>query len=144
MLIVKKLGFGFGKYVFNGARTFNTHRVDSIRKLRDLTGSPITECKKALEDSNYELESAILLLQKHGKTIVDHKASIMINYWITILNMLEIATEEGLVCLHKNANFITSLILRSQTDFITKTQDFQRTLLELSKIFIRYETGLDF
>ena len=75
-----KLGFGFGKYVFNGARTFNTHRVDSIRKLRDLTGSPITECKKALEDSNYELENAILLLQKHGKTIVDHKASIMINY----------------------------------------------------------------
>ncbi len=41
--------------------------TDLIKKLREKTNAPMMDCKKALEESNGDLETAIDILRKKGQ-----------------------------------------------------------------------------
>ena len=43
-----------------------TFSVELIKQLRELTGSPLNECKKALQEANSDVNKAAEILRKKG------------------------------------------------------------------------------
>ncbi|MDN5931966.1 MAG: translation elongation factor Ts [Pseudonocardia sp.] len=78
-----------------------------VKKLRDLTGSGMMDCKKALEDSDGELDKAVELLRIKGAKDVGKRAGR--------------DTANGLVV----AEGGTMVQLNCETDFVAKSADFQ-------------------
>jgi elongation factor Ts len=84
----------------------NYSAVD-VKKLRDLTGSGMMDCKKALEESEGDLEKAVELLRIKGAKDVGKRAGR--------------DTANGLVA----AEGGTMVELDCETDFVAKSPDFQ-------------------
>src|SRR3712207_6177163 len=84
----------------------NTTAAD-VKRLRELTGSGMMDCKKALEESDGDLEKAVELLRIKGAKDVGKRA--------------ERATSNGLVA----ASGGTMVELACETDFVAKSEDFQ-------------------
>jgi 16S rRNA processing protein RimM len=78
-----------------------------VKKLRDLTGSGMMDCKKALEESDGELDKAVELLRIKGAKDVGKRAGR--------------DTANGLVA----AEGGTMVELNCETDFVAKSADFQ-------------------
>src|ERR671916_1141431 len=78
-----------------------------VKRLRELTGSGMMDCKKALEQSEGDLEKAVELLRIKGAKDVGKRA--------------ERATSNGLVV----ADGGTMVELNCETDFVAKSADFQ-------------------
>jgi elongation factor Ts len=78
-----------------------------VKRLRELTGSGMMDCKKALEESDGDLEKAVELLRIKGAKDVGKRA--------------ERATSNGLVV----AAGGTMVELDCETDFVAKSSDFQ-------------------
>ncbi|NMH96120.1 translation elongation factor Ts [Pseudonocardia acidicola] len=78
-----------------------------VKRLRELTGSGMMDCKKALEESDGDLEKAVELLRIKGAKDVGKRA--------------ERATSNGLVV----ASGGTMVELDCETDFVAKSDDFQ-------------------
>ncbi|MCO1654378.1 translation elongation factor Ts [Pseudonocardia humida] len=78
-----------------------------VKKLRDLTGSGMMDCKKALEESDGNIEQAVELLRIKGAKDVGKRAGR--------------DTANGLVA----AAGGTMVELNSETDFVAKSEDFQ-------------------
>jgi elongation factor Ts len=77
-----------------------------VKRLRELTGSGMMDCKKALEESEGDLEKAVELLRIKGAKDVGKRA--------------ERATSNGLVV----AEGGTMVELNCETDFVAKSDDF--------------------
>ena len=98
----------------------NKNLLDSIKKLRELTGVGFKDCKIALDDSNGDIEKSIEFLRKKGIA----KASKKMNR----------TASEGLA-LVKEAKLKISLIeVNSETDFVAKNENFINFCKELSEI----------
>ncbi len=78
-----------------------------VKKLRDLTGSGMMDCKKALEESDGELDKAVELLRIKGAKDVGKRAGR--------------DTANGLIA----AEGGTMVELNCETDFVAKSADFQ-------------------
>ena len=78
-----------------------------VKKLRDLTGSGMMDCKKALEESEGDFDKAVELLRIKGAKDVGKRAGR--------------DTANGLVA----ADGGTMIELNSETDFVAKSADFQ-------------------
>jgi elongation factor Ts len=78
-----------------------------VKRLRELTGSGMMDCKKALEQSDGDLEKAVKLLRIKGAKDVGKRA--------------ERATSNGLVVAAGGA----MVELACETDFVAKSADFQ-------------------
>jgi len=78
-----------------------------VKRLRELTGSGMMDCKKALEESDGDVEKATELLRIKGAKDVGKRA--------------ERATSNGLVA----ASGGTMVELNCETDFVAKSADFQ-------------------
>ena len=46
-----------------------------VKKLREMSGAPMMECKKALEEAGGDLEKAFTVLRKRGQAVAAKKAS---------------------------------------------------------------------
>jgi elongation factor Ts len=82
-----------------------------VKRLRDLTGSGMMDCKKALEESAGDLEKAVELLRIKGAKDVGKRA--------------ERATSAGLVAGQSTDAGGTLVELLCETDFVAKSDDFQ-------------------
>jgi elongation factor Ts len=82
-----------------------------VKRLRELTGSGMMDCKKALEESDGDLEKAVELLRIKGAKDVGKRA--------------ERATSAGLVAAASDASGGTMVELLCETDFVAKSDDFQ-------------------
>jgi len=78
-----------------------------VKRLREITGSGMMDCKKALEDSDGDLDKAVELLRIKGAKDVGKRA--------------ERSTSNGLVA----ASGGTMVELNCETDFVAKSGDFQ-------------------
>ena len=78
-----------------------------VKQLRELTGSGMMDCKKALEESDGDFDKAVELLRIKGAKDVGKRA--------------ERATANGLVV----AEGGTMVELNCETDFVAKSADFQ-------------------
>ena len=44
-------------------------KAEDVKRLREVTGAPMMECKRALESSNGDFDGAIVYLRKHGQAV---------------------------------------------------------------------------
>ena len=79
-----------------------------VKKLRDLTGAGMMECKKALEESDGDIDKAIEALRISGAAKAAKRGA-------------ERTTANGLVASQDNV----MVELLCETDFVAKSEDFQ-------------------
>ena len=84
-----------------------------VKELREMTGAGFMDCKKALNESNGELQEALEFLQKKQLASVDKRAG-------------RIAAE-GLVgsYIHAGGSIGVLLEVNCETDFVARNEDFQ-------------------
>ncbi|GAA4916085.1 translation elongation factor Ts [Streptomonospora salina] len=84
-----------------------------VKKLRDLTGAGMMDCKKALEDSDGDFDKAVEFLRVKGAKSVGKRA--------------ERTTTNGLVVLKQDDDTAAVLVeLGCETDFVAKNEQFQK------------------
>ncbi len=93
--------------------------IDQIKQLREETGSAPTQIKKAIEESNGDLDKARELLRVWGKNISIKKGSR--------------DAKSGLIetYLHPNAQNGVLLDIRCETDFVAKSLEFKNLAHEI-------------
>lgn len=96
---------------------------DLIKKLREMTGAGFVDCKKALENSNNDLNAAIEWLQKNGAAKAVKKSS-------------NIAAD-GLVSISKDDQNVVIYEVNSQTDFVAMNEDFKKLVDKIGKILVK-------
>lgn len=82
-----------------------------VKELRERTGAGMMECKKALIESNGDIEAAIEAMRISGQAKVAKKAG-------------RIAAE-GLIIVKQNGNTSVMVEINSETDFVAKGDDFK-------------------
>ena len=94
--------------------------IDQIKKLRDETGISVGECKKALEQSQGDMEKARVLLKEWGKRVAEKKQ--------------ERQTTEGLVESYVHSTGKTGVLLEvhCETDFVSRSPEFKTLCHELA------------
>tara|TARA_Y100000591_G_scaffold333197_1_gene374514 strand:+ start:711 stop:1577 length:867 start_codon:yes stop_codon:yes gene_type:complete len=98
----------------------NKDLLDSIKKLRELTGVGFKDCKAALDDTNGNLEKSIEFLRKKGIAKASKKMSR--------------SASEGLALVKEIDGQISIIEINSETDFVAKNSDFINFCKELSDI----------
>ena len=90
-----------------------------VKKLRDITGAGMMDCKKALTEANGDIEKAIENLRKKGQKLSDKRA--------------DREAKEGVVIALTSDDRKKGIVLRlsCETDFVAKTDSF----IDLTKAF---------
>ena len=91
-----------------------------VKALREKTGIGMMDCKKALEESNGNMDGAIEYLRKNGLAASAKKAD-------------RVATE-GIVesYIHPGGRVGVIVEVNSETDFVARTEGFQRMVKEIA------------
>jgi elongation factor Ts len=94
--------------------------ADTVKKLRDLTGAGMLDCKKALEETGGDLEKAKEILRQRGIAIAEKKAAQ--------------ETRQGLVeaYIHADGRLGALVELNCQTDFVARTDGFRALAHDLA------------
>ena len=84
--------------------------MSDISKLRKLTGAGMMDCKKALEETNCDMDAAVEIIRKKGQAVAakreDREAS------------------EGCVLSASENGFAAIVALKCETDFVAKNEGF--------------------
>jgi elongation factor Ts len=85
----------------------------TVKELRDMTGAGMMDCKKALIESNGDVEKAVNVLRQQGLSKAAKKADRTAN--------------EGLIYsyIHPGSKLGVLLEINCETDFVARTDDFQ-------------------
>ena len=98
----------------------NKDLLDSIKKLREMTGVGFKDCKSALDESKGDIEKSIEFLRKKGIAKASKKMSR--------------TASEGLALVKEQGGQISIIEINSETDFVAKNNDFINFCKELSDI----------
>ncbi|HLR72129.1 MAG TPA: translation elongation factor Ts [Pseudogracilibacillus sp.] len=90
-----------------------------VKELREKTGAGMMDCKKALTETNGNMEEAIDFLRKSGAAQAAKKQD-------------RIAAE-GTTFIEINGNDAVLLEVNCETDFVTKNETFQKLVADLAK-----------
>lgn len=87
--------------------------AQEVKKLRDKTGAGMMDCKKALQESDGDMDKAMDILKRQGIAKAEKKSSRTAN--------------EGRITsyIHPGGRIGVLLELNCETDFVAKTDDFQ-------------------
>lgn len=91
-----------------------------VKELREITGCGMMDCKKALSDSDGNMDKAIELLREKGLAAAAKKAG-------------RIAAE-GIVSEYVDGNVGVIIEVNSETDFVAKNADFQEFVKGVAKV----------
>ena len=88
--------------------------LDDLKQLRKATGAGMLDCKKALEESDGDMQKAITFLREKGIKVASKKASR--------------DADEGLVIsyIHPPGKLGVLVEINCETDFVARTEDFQK------------------
>lgn len=89
-----------------------TISANLVNELRQRTGAGLMDCKKALTESNGDLEKAIEAMRKAGQAKADKKA--------------DRTAAEGVVIVRSNDNGAVMLEINSETDFVARDENFTK------------------
>ena len=87
-------------------------KTADIAKLRKLTGAGMMDCKKALQESNGDLDKAIELIRERGKAIANKRAD------------REASEGAALAATTADKKVGAVVVLNCETDFVAKNEDF--------------------
>ena len=87
--------------------------ADIVKKLRDKTGAPMMDCKRALQETDGNEEKAIDYLRKKGSKVAEKRA--------------DRASNQGAVesYIHAGSRIGVLIELNCETDFVAKTDAFR-------------------
>ncbi|PIU67891.1 MAG: translation elongation factor Ts [Armatimonadetes bacterium CG07_land_8_20_14_0_80_40_9] len=97
-----------------------TVTAKEVKNLRERTGAGIVECKKALVETEGDLEKAIEFLRKEGIATAEKRA--------------QKETKEGLIeaYIHPGSRLGVLLEVNCETDFVARTEEFKSLVRDLS------------
>ena len=92
--------------------------ASQVKELREITGAGMMECKKALTETDGNIEAAVEVLKKSGAAKVEKKAS-------------RIAAE-GIAKVAVSGNTAVVAEVNSETDFVAKNEIFQKFVQDVA------------
>jgi elongation factor Ts len=97
-----------------------TISASDVKELRERTGAGFMDCKRALEESNGDLEKAIALLRERGLAAAAKRAGR--------------DAREGLVSsyIHPGGRVGVLIEVNCETDFVARTDEFQKLVHNLA------------
>ena len=95
-----------------------------VKELRERTGSGMMECKKALVESNGDIDVAIETMRKAGLAKADKKS--------------DRVAAEGVIAIETSADGKNAVMLEvnSETDFVAKADDFINFVAQVGKVVL--------
>ncbi|OGF30878.1 translation elongation factor Ts [Candidatus Falkowbacteria bacterium RIFOXYD2_FULL_35_9] len=96
--------------------------VQTIQKLRRVTGAGMVDCKNALDEANENFDLAIEILRKKGEAKAAKKADRTAN--------------EGLVSVARADGKVAVVALNCETDFVARNEDFIKAGQDLAQSLI--------
>jgi elongation factor Ts len=95
--------------------------AEAVKALRERTGAGMMECKKALVETNGDLEAAAEIMRKSGLTKADKKAGRV--------------AAEGVIVIERSADGRKAAVVEvnSETDFVAREKDFQSFAAAVAK-----------
>ncbi len=91
-----------------------------VKELREMTGAGMMDCKKALNETNGDLDAAVEYLRKNGQAKAEKKAG-------------RIAAEGIVKTVVKDDKVAAIVEVNSETDFVAKNADFQAYVAEVAE-----------
>lgn len=94
--------------------------AETVKELRERTGAGFMDCKRALTETDGDLEAAILLLRERGLAAAAKKAGR--------------DAREGLVSsyIHTGGRVGVLIEVNCETDFVARTEEFQKLVRDLA------------
>ena len=94
--------------------------ADIVKKLRDKTGAPMMDCKKALQETNGDEEKAIDYLRKKGSKVAEKRS--------------DKAANQGAIesYIHAGSKIGVLVELNCETDFVAKTDSFKNLAKDIA------------
>jgi elongation factor Ts len=93
--------------------------INKVKQLRQETGVSFTDCKKSLEEAGEDIKKAKEVLRRWGRELAGKKS--------------EREAKEGIIesYLHPNRKVGVLLDIRSESDFVAKSPEFQKLAHEI-------------
>jgi elongation factor Ts len=100
--------------------------AEAVKLLRERTGAGMMECKKALVETNGDLEAAAELMRKTGLAKADKKASRV--------------AAEGMIVIERSSDSKRAAVVEvnCETDFVAREQDFQAFAGNVAKVVLAH------
>lgn len=100
--------------------------AEAVKLLRERTGAGMMECKKALVETNGDLDAAAELMRKAGLAKADKKASRV--------------AAEGMVVIERSGDSKRAAIVEvnCETDFVAREHDFQAFAANVAKVALAH------
>jgi elongation factor Ts len=94
--------------------------AEAVKKLREMSGAPMMECKKALEEADGDPEKAFTILRKRGQAAAAKRAGR--------------ATSQGLIgaYVHPGSQIAVIVELNCESDFVARNSEFQELAHDLA------------
>lgn len=94
--------------------------LDDVKKLREITGAGMLECKNVLVDSGNNFDKALNILKKKGLEVAEKKK--------------ERITKQGIIeAYNHNGGKVVSVVeVLCETDFVARNEDFKAFAHELA------------
>ena len=93
--------------------------ADSVKQLRERTGAGMMECKRALVETQGDLDAAAELMRKTGLAKADKKATRV--------------AAEGTVVIERSGNTAVLAEINCETDFVARSDEFQAFAREVAQ-----------
>ncbi len=100
-----------------------------VKELRDKTGAGMMDCKKALTETDGDLESAVDWLRKKGVAAAEKKAGRV--------------AADGLVGVYVEGNRGALVEINSETDFVARNEVFQNFVSNVAQIALEQDGDLE-
>lgn len=103
--------------------------AEAVRDLRERTGAGMMDCKKALTETNGDMEAAIDWLRKKGLAAASKKSGR--------------AAAEGLVGLKTNGKLGVLVEVNAETDFVARNEHFQNFVNTVASVALETKGNLE-
>jgi elongation factor Ts len=94
--------------------------TEDVKKLRDMTGVSVMQCKNALEEAQGDFDAAIMILRKKGSAASLKKADRELGAGIIASYV------------HANKEVASMVKLMSETDFVSKNEEFEKLAYDIA------------
>ncbi|WP_027334806.1 translation elongation factor Ts [Mycoplasmopsis felifaucium] len=101
-------------------------KMSLIKELRERTNAGMVDCKKALEESDWDIEKAITWLKSSGKIKAAKKAGRV--------------SAEGMITVASNENTAVMVELNCETDFVAKNEEFSKVINLIAQTILNHSS----
>ena len=99
-----------------------------VKELREMTGAGMMDCKKALNETNGDMDAAVEYLRKNGQAKAEKKAG-------------RIAAEGLCKVIVKEDKVAAVVEVNSETDFVAKNEEFQKFVTAVAEQAVASESA---